>query len=116
MGSGVDLQRTGLATRARLAAYDDLIFDASNSGDLARNLQRFRPLKGGIGETRKGHLAIARLDRNDVVADGLAFVLDHQAGAIESLDLRELVISATTKAVRQTGEAKIANPYGASVK
>jgi len=59
---------------------------------------------------------IQLLQMIDVVADGLAFVLDHQAGAIESLDLRELVISATTKAVRQTGEAKIANPYGASVK
>jgi len=54
------------------------------------------------------------LQISDVVADGLEQVLDHQAGAIESLDLRELLISATTKAVNQSGEAKIAKPKGAS--
>jgi hypothetical protein len=57
---------------------------------------------------------IQLLQISDVVADGLEQVFDHQAGTVESLDLRELLISATTKAVNQSGEAKIANPKGAS--
>jgi hypothetical protein len=48
-----------------------------------------------------------RLQISDVVAEGLEHVLDHQAGTIEALDLRELSIPATTKAVHQGGEAKI---------
>jgi len=43
----------------------------------------------------------------DVVADGLEHVLDHQTGTIESLDLRDLSLSAATKAVHQAGEAKV---------
>ena len=37
-------------------------------------------------------------------------VLDHQAGTIEALDLRDLSIPATTKAVRQGTEAKVIQP------
>lgn len=59
---------------------------------------------------------IQLLQMNDVVTEGLEFVLDHQAGAIESLDLHELLISADTKAVHQTGEATITKPHGASLK
>lgn len=40
-------------------------------------------------------------------ADGLEHVLDHQTGTIESLDLRDLSIPATTKAVHQGTEGKI---------
>jgi hypothetical protein len=43
----------------------------------------------------------------DVVAEGLEHILDHQAGTIEALDLRDISIPATTKAVHQGGEAKI---------
>ena len=59
---------------------------------------------------------IQRLQISDVVADGLEHVLDHQAGTIEALDLRDLSIPATTKAVRQSTEAKITKTQGASVK
>jgi hypothetical protein len=41
------------------------------------------------------------------VAEGLEHILDHQAGTIEALDLRDLSIPATTKAVHQGGKAKI---------
>jgi hypothetical protein len=50
---------------------------------------------------------IQRLQITDVVAEGLEHVLDHQAGTIEALDLRDLSIPATTNAVHQGGEAKI---------
>jgi hypothetical protein len=59
---------------------------------------------------------IQRLQITDVVAEGLEHVLDHQAGTIEALDLRDLSIPATTKAVRQSTEAKITKTQGASVK
>jgi len=58
---------------------------------------------------------IQRLQIMDVVAEGLEFVLDHQAGTIEALDLRELSLSANMKAVHQTSEAKITKTKGASV-
>jgi hypothetical protein len=50
---------------------------------------------------------IQRLQISGVVAEGLEHVLDHQAGTIEALDLRDLSIPATTTAVHQGGEAKI---------
>ena len=59
---------------------------------------------------------IQRLQIMDVVAEGLESVLDHQAGTIEALDLRELSLSANMKAVHQGGEAKITKTQGASVK
>jgi len=59
---------------------------------------------------------IQRLQISDVVAEGLEHVLDHQAGTIEALDLRDLSIPATTKAVRQGTEGKIIKTQGASVK
>lgn len=59
---------------------------------------------------------IQRLQITDVVAEGLEHVLDHQAGTIEALDLRELSIPATTKAVHQGTEAKITKTQGASLK
>jgi hypothetical protein len=68
----------------------------------------------------KGYLSsqpqIERLQIDHIVAEALEFVLDHQAGVIASLDLRELSISGTTKAVHQTGEAKITKTNGTSVK
>jgi hypothetical protein len=67
----------------------------------------------------KGYLSsqpqIERLQIDHVVAEALEFVLDHQAGVIASLDLRELSISDTTKAVHQSGEAKITKTQGASL-
>jgi hypothetical protein len=57
---------------------------------------------------------IQRLQITDVVAEGLEHVLDHQAGTIEALDLRELSLSAHMKAVHQTSEAKITKTKGAS--
>jgi hypothetical protein len=59
---------------------------------------------------------IQRLQISDVVADGLEQVLDHQAGSIEALDLRDLSTPAMTKAVHQSGEAKITRTQGASAK
>jgi hypothetical protein len=59
---------------------------------------------------------IQRLQISAVVAEGLEHVLDHQAGTIEALDLRDLSIPATTKAVHQVGEAKITKTQGASAK
>jgi hypothetical protein len=59
---------------------------------------------------------IQRLQIDDVVAEGLEQLLDHQAGTIEALDLRDLSIPATTKAVHQGGEAKITKTQGASLK
>jgi hypothetical protein len=59
---------------------------------------------------------IQRLQISDVVAEGLEHVLDHQAGTIEALDLRDLSIPATTKAVHQGGEGKITKTQGASFK
>lgn len=59
---------------------------------------------------------IQRLQITDVVADGLEHVLDHQVGSIEALDLRDLSIAATTKAVHQGGEAKITKAQGAAGK
>jgi hypothetical protein len=50
---------------------------------------------------------IQRLQITDVVAEGLEHLLDHQAGTIAALDLRDLSLSAATKAVHQSGEAKI---------
>jgi len=57
---------------------------------------------------------IQQLQIIDVTAEGLESVLDHQAGTIEALDLREFSLSARTKAVHQTGEAKINKPGGGS--
>jgi hypothetical protein len=59
---------------------------------------------------------IQRLQISDVVADGLEHVLDHQAGTIEALDLRDLSFPASTEAVHQVGEAKITKIQEASVK
>jgi hypothetical protein len=59
---------------------------------------------------------IQRLQISDVVADGLEHFLDHQAGIIEALDLRDLSIPASTEAVHQGSEAKITKTQGASVK
>jgi hypothetical protein len=59
---------------------------------------------------------IQRLQITDVVADGLEHILDHQAGTIEALDLRDLSIPASTEAVQQGGEAKIAKTQEASAK
>ncbi len=59
---------------------------------------------------------IQRLQIDDVVAEGLEQLLDHPAGTIEALDLRDLSIPATTKAVHQGGEAKITKTQGASLK
>ena len=68
----------------------------------------------------KGYLSsqpqIERLQIDHVVAEALEFVLDHQAGVIASLDLCELSISDTTKAVHQTGQANITKTKGTSVK
>ncbi len=50
---------------------------------------------------------IQRLQISDVAAEGLEHVLNHQAGTIEALDLRELPVIETTKTVHLTGEAKI---------
>jgi hypothetical protein len=50
---------------------------------------------------------IQRLQITDVVAEGLEDLLDHQTGTIEALDLRDLSLSAATKAVHQAGEAKV---------
>jgi len=59
---------------------------------------------------------IQRLQITDVVAEGLEHVLNHQAGTIEALDLRDLSIPATTKAVHQGDEAKITKTREASMK
>jgi hypothetical protein len=59
---------------------------------------------------------IQRLQITDVVVEGLEHVLDHQAGTIETLDLRDLSIPATTKDVHLGGEAKVTKTQGASVK
>jgi hypothetical protein len=59
---------------------------------------------------------IQRLQITDVVAEGLEHILDHQAGTIEALDLRDLSIPASTEAVQQSGEAKITKTQGASAK
>jgi hypothetical protein len=59
---------------------------------------------------------IQRLQITDVVAEGLKLVLDHQAGTIEALDLRDLSIPASTKAVHQGGEAKITKTQRATLK
>ena len=59
---------------------------------------------------------IQRLQISDVVADGLEHVLDHQAGTIETLDLRDLSIPTVTKAVHQVCEAKISKTHEASPK
>jgi hypothetical protein len=47
---------------------------------------------------------------------GVEQVLDHQAGTIEALDLRDLSTPAMTKAVHQSGAAKITKTQGASAK
>jgi hypothetical protein len=59
---------------------------------------------------------IQRLQIQDVVAEGLEAVLDHQAGTIEALDLRDLSIPSVTKHVQQGGVAKITKVQGASLK
>ncbi len=59
---------------------------------------------------------IQRLQIDGLVADGLEQLLDHQAGTIEALDLRDLSIPATTEAVHQGGDAKITKTQGASLK
>ena len=50
---------------------------------------------------------IERLQIDHVVAEGLEQILEHHAGNIIELDLRELSIPAATKTVHQEGEAKI---------
>jgi hypothetical protein len=58
---------------------------------------------------------IQHLQISDVVADGLEQVLDHQAGTIDVLNLRDISIPATTKAVHTDGEGKILKIHGASM-
>jgi hypothetical protein len=43
----------------------------------------------------------------NVVAEGCERILDHQVGTIETLDLRDLSISASIEKVHQSGNAKI---------
>jgi hypothetical protein len=50
---------------------------------------------------------IQRLQITDVVAEGLEHILDHQAGAIEALDLQHLSIPPAMKTVHQSEEAKM---------
>jgi len=59
---------------------------------------------------------IQRLQITDVVADGLGHLLDHQAGTIEALDLRDVSVPETTKVIHQGDEAKITKFQGAPVK
>jgi len=57
---------------------------------------------------------IQRIKINQAIAEGLEHILDHQSGTIESLGLRELSLFATTKAVHQTGKAKVTKTKGAA--
>ena len=50
---------------------------------------------------------IERLQIDNVVAEGLEQVLEHQAGTIKDLDLRELSLPAATKTVHKGEEAEI---------
>lgn len=50
---------------------------------------------------------IQRMQITDVVAEGCERILDHQVGTIETLDLRDLSISASIEKVHQSGNAKI---------
>ena len=50
---------------------------------------------------------IERLQIDNVVAEGLEQVLEHQAGTIKDLDLRELSLPAATKTVHKGEEAAI---------
>ncbi len=50
---------------------------------------------------------IQRLQITDVVAEGLERILDHQVGTIETLDLHDLLISASMKKFHRSGDAKI---------
>jgi hypothetical protein len=59
---------------------------------------------------------IQRLQISGVVADGLEHLLDHQTGTIEFLDLRDISIPETTRAVHLTGEAKITQILGSPSK
>ena len=59
---------------------------------------------------------IQRLQIDGVVADGLEQLLDHQAGTIEALDLRDVSVPETTRVINQGDEAKITQTLGASVK
>ena len=58
---------------------------------------------------------IKRMQIRDVAADGLEAVFDHQAGSIESLELRDFSIRAATKDVQRGGGSKINGVYGASL-
>ena len=64
--------------------------------------------------TMKPH--IQRLQITGVVADGLKQVLDHQAGTIETLDVRDLSIPEITQAVHQGVEAKTTKTQGGSAR
>ncbi|MEY3129884.1 MAG: hypothetical protein RLY12_256 [Verrucomicrobiota bacterium] len=59
---------------------------------------------------------IERLQVTNVVADGLEHILDHQAGTIEALNLRNLSIPPATKTFNQSGEAKITQTLETSSK
>jgi hypothetical protein len=59
---------------------------------------------------------IQRLQISGVVADGLEHLLDHQTGTIEFMDLRDISIPETTRAVHLTGEAKITQILGSPSK
>ncbi|NBV85087.1 MAG: hypothetical protein EBS01_02210 [Verrucomicrobia bacterium] len=59
---------------------------------------------------------IQRLQMSDIVADGLEQLLDHQAGTIESLDLRDVSVSEITKVIHQGSEAKILKTKGVILK
>jgi hypothetical protein len=59
---------------------------------------------------------IQRLQISDVVAEGLEQLLDHQAGTIEALDLRDVSVPETTRVILQGNEAKITKSQAASVK
>ena len=67
----------------------------------------------------KGYLTsqpqIQRLEIEDVVAEGLEHVLDHQAGTIETLNLREVSVPQPTRVLHQGSEAKITKIQAAFV-
>jgi len=59
---------------------------------------------------------IGQLTIEDVIAEKMAHIVDHQLGTIEALELRDLSIPAKTEAVYQGVEAKITKTQGASEK
>jgi hypothetical protein len=62
-----------------------------------------------------GACFINRLQIQEVVVDEMEAVLDHQAGTIEVLELRDLSVPAATKLVQRGGGARITEVHGASL-